>query len=89
METVSSSSTVTARSEEAPSYSPPVAAWVRVTLSLAASVSSLAFTVTVCASSQVVAFPSKVRVFPSPSGGPVTVSRVLGVAVTSELVRRW
>ena len=64
METVSSSSTVTARSEEAPSYSPPVAAWVRVTLSLAASVSSPAFTVTVCASSQVVA--SKVRVFPSP-----------------------
>ena len=62
-DTVSSSSTVTATSDLAPAYSPPAAVWTRVTESLAASVSSLAFTaftVTVCASSQVVA--SKVRV---------------------------
>ena len=64
METVSSSSTVTASSSATPSYSPPAAVWTRVTESFLASASSLAFTVTVCASSQVVA--SKVRVFPSP-----------------------
>ena len=64
METVSSSSTVTASSSATRSYSPPAPVWVRVTESFLASASSLAFTVTVCASSQVVA--SKVRVFPSP-----------------------
>ena len=61
METVSSSSTVTARSALTP-YSPPGTVWVRVTESLAASVSSLAFTVTVCASSQVVVLKVRVSV---------------------------
>ena len=55
METVSSSSTVTASSSATPSYSPPVHRMgTRVTLSFLASASSPAFTVTVCASSQVV-----------------------------------
>ena len=63
-DTVSSSSTVTATSDLAPAYSPPAAVWTRVTESFLASVSSLAFTVTVCATLQLVA--SKVRVFPSP-----------------------
>ena len=77
-DTVSSSSTVTGRSASTPSYSPPAAVWVRVTESFLASASSLAFTVTVCASSQVVA--SKVRVFPSPR--PVSSRSVVSWPVT-------
>ena len=61
-DTVSSSSTVTATSDLAPAYSPPAAVWTRVTESLAASVSSLAFTVIVCASSQVVVLKVRVSV---------------------------
>ena len=78
-ETVSSSSTVTARSDETPPYSPPEPVCTRVATSLA-SASGPAFTVTVCASSQVEVV--KVRVFPSPrpvssrsvSSWPVTVT---------------
>ena len=61
-DTVSSSSTVTARSDLAPAYSPPAAVWTRVTESFLASVSSQAFTVTVCASSQVVVLKVSVSV---------------------------
>ncbi len=82
-DTVSSSSTVTARSDLAPAYSPPAAVWTRVTESLAASASSLAFTVTVCASSQVVVLKVRVSVPLRPLSSRSVVSWPVTVTVTS------
>ena len=83
-DTVSSSSTVTARSDLAPAYS---AARRRVdqgdgVVGLA-SVSSLAFTVTVCASSQVVASKVRVSVPLRPLSSRSVVSWPVTVTVTS------
>ena len=83
METVSSSSTVTARSADTLAYSPPVAVWVRVTESFLASASSPAFTVTVCASSQVVVLKVRVSVPLRPLSVRSVVSWPVTVTVTS------
>ena len=80
---VSSSSTVTASSSATPSYSPPAAVWTRVTESFLASASSLAFTVTVCASSQVVVLKVRVSVPLRPLSSRSVVSWPVTVTVTS------
>ena len=82
-DTVSSSSTVTARSDETPAYSPPDAAWARVTGSLAPSSSWSALTVTVWASSQLVVVKVRVLVALSPVSARSVLAWPVTVTVTS------